>query len=51
MQIGAADPACLDFDQDFAGPRLRNWALPQHQSGSRPIEHHCKHGCLYDRHS
>ena len=30
MQIGAADPACFDFDQDFAGSRLRNWALPQH---------------------
>ena len=43
MQIGAANPACFDFDQDFAGSRSRNWALPQHESGPRPIEHHRAH--------
>jgi len=33
MQIGAADTASFDGDEDLAGARLRNRPLAQHQRG------------------
>jgi len=37
MQIGAANTASLDRDEDLAGSRLRNRALAQYERRFRPV--------------
>jgi hypothetical protein len=43
MQIGAANAARRNFDQDLAGSRLRNRPLAHDQQRFRPIENHGSH--------
>jgi len=45
MQIGAADAARLDRNQDLAGSGLWNRPRPQHQRGIRSVHNHGAHHC------
>ena len=47
VQVGAADAAGGDLDQQLPRPRLRQRPFPQDQRGPRAVEHHGAH----DRHS
>jgi hypothetical protein len=50
MQIGAANTASLDCDEDLASSRLRNRLLAQYERCFRLVQNHRAHrwhdGCL-----
>jgi hypothetical protein len=45
MQVGPADAAGRDLQQDLACARRRNWPLAQHQRRARAFQHHGPHAC------
>jgi hypothetical protein len=43
MQIGAADSAGRNLDENFSLPRRQKLPLPHNERASRPIEYHSAH--------